>query len=146
MMQRLIANIANNERRRMSIYVDWGNQEETLIVWKMGQQWDAEDFIQARQQTRVMIASKPHEVAIIADIRHTLRHPRNILPLLRGSGHTPLPNMGLIIVVSRTSFWSRLLQQMGVHHLKVHFVEDLDAAYAQVAHLMDDDDYRDTAV
>lgn len=65
----------------MSIEVQWFNQNNEIILWKVGRSWTIEDFYAAHTQTEAMIKALDYPVSAIVDASDVeKRPPDNLLP------------------------------------------------------------------
>ncbi|GAB4519557.1 MAG: hypothetical protein OHK0046_28620 [Anaerolineae bacterium] len=116
------------------ILVDWGNAEETLLVWKFEGHWTPEEVFAAVDQVLLFASGYPHMIDIIVDTRraHLPAHPMNFNH--REFRHKP-GNLGQIVVIYEAVLWSMLYDMLT--HLSgidygVAFVQSVDDAYKLV--------------
>lgn len=116
------------------ISVDWGNQDETIIVWKFNGHWDATCFRHAVKKTMRMAKSKPYPVHGMVDMHRALTAPRDMMTLIRQAIRSnTATNYGKWVVISESQLWVNMWQM--THRLyrlkprKIHFVSSVQEAY-----------------
>lgn len=119
------------------IKVDWGDHEETIIVWHFDDAWSAEDYAIAWWQSNQFAMSKPHKVNILTDLRRTGKIAPNLLPTLLSYLPDQSPNIGLSVMITHPEnrSWAWLygvLENFYKRPETVRFVEQVDEAYALV--------------
>jgi len=86
----------------MPIFVKWDNGEQTRIRQDFVQQWDQTDFMAAADQIYDMMASVPHPVHVILDMRQSETNPLQVLNVFRTANKLEArvaPNHGTTVVV-----------------------------------------------
>lgn len=122
----------------MPIIVDWGNLEETIIVWKFRNRWDETDFYDAVERSATLTQSTDACVDYIIDLRQSISSPPNLLAMSRAAiqNHN-FENQGRTAVITKSSFWQQLFDTLlsSVRHFMGHvmFVDSVDAAYDVIA-------------
>lgn len=113
------------------IVVDWGDADNRLIVWRFGEHWNAEDYLQAVKTSNALATSQPHTVDILADVRMA-SIPHNIFSIaVRGLRERPR-NLGRVIIVTESAMWSMIYEVIGKVYGKqdgIEFVNTIDEAY-----------------
>jgi len=94
----------------MSISVDWGNHEETLIIWKFVQEWNTVDIIRAIDATYTLLSLKPIAVNIILDMRHSKKRNQRISSLQRAFNRVFPTNLQKVIILSNSLYWQQFFQ------------------------------------
>ena len=117
------------------ITVDWGNHDETLLIFRIHQHWTLDEFKSMVQRSQKLIHSKQYPIYILADVQTASKAPHNFLPtIVRGLSSQP-PQDIHIIVISKSVFWQRLwnmIQAFNFHSIPVYFVHDANEAYALI--------------
>ena len=117
----------------MSIHVDWGNHEETIVVWKFSREWESKDYMQALSKTSTLLRHTTQNINLICDIRLSVQRASNLLVLARlVTQHRP-PHIGVMTIIVANEFWKNmadiLTRQRSGRPLPVYFVETVDEAY-----------------
>jgi hypothetical protein len=117
----------------MSILVDWGNIEETLLVWRFGHRWTGEECAQALEDTNRLAQSKPHPVDLIADMRQSISHPSHLFSLGRHIFAALPANLRSVVVLGLNGYWQRITEllnrQVTYRCDNIYFVDHPDDAY-----------------
>lgn len=116
------------------ISVDWGNQEETIIIWKFNGQWDARMFRRAVTKTYRMAEAKPYPVHGIVDMQRALAAPRDMITLIRQALRSgPTVKAGRWVIISESRLWPNLyamaVRLYRLNTLDVRFVSSVQEAY-----------------
>jgi hypothetical protein len=124
----------------MSITLDWGDFDETFLVWNFAGKWSAEEFYQTIEQLKQLSMTKPYAVNIMVDMRLSLAAPNNLLTLLRVAVKSKVQNIGRIIVISKSNFWLQMYQMLVKtaqlpETTPVTFVGTVDDAYYKIGGL-----------
>lgn len=117
------------------IKVDWGDHEETLIVWHFDDQWYAEDYACAIHQTNLLAMTKPHTVNIIMDLRRTSTLASRLLQTILDTLPDKSPNLYLSVMITTNKAWQTLFNIITCIYRResdVRFVDTVDAAYSLV--------------
>ena len=116
----------------MKIHVDWGNPEETILVWTFENGWGTTDFKEVLPISIEMLSSKEHTVDVLADFQRTFTRPTNLIALAQlGVGQAP-PNIGQVVIISRSTFWQWMYQvfsRLYRHDVEFKFARDASEAY-----------------
>lgn len=118
------------------IDLDWGNADETILVWTFSDGWTAKDLVNAIASSKRMIASRSHRriVHVLMDIQHSQDMPDDMLTLGRyaikeaiDSGHK-----GMIIIINPSPLWNHMvgvLKSLISNSIQIEFANDADEAY-----------------
>lgn len=115
------------------IIVDWGNFEETFLVFRIRNKWTCAEFQVAVQEAFDLIAGKSEPIGMIVDLQAADRPPHNLMNhAFRYVNACPL-NLGPVAVLSRSDLWRRIWETgamiYGTNDVNIHFVTSLDQAY-----------------
>lgn len=122
----------------MPITVDWGDFEETILVWKIEGNWTLEDYLVSRDQGTALAEQRaPVIVDVIADMRRSALMPHNIVAVIRDALEVARFAEGIITVITPTNYWTQLVHSMQKTYFRtvkfpIVFVRDVDAAYELV--------------
>lgn len=122
---------------QMTLTLDWGDFDETFVIWSFAGRWTPEEFYTAMEKLRDYGASKPYPVKIMVDMRHSLAAPNNLLTLLRAAVKMNVRNIGQVVVITPSNFWPQMYEML-VKTVKldgstpVTFVKTVDDAYSQI--------------
>jgi len=117
----------------MSIIVDWGDADDTLLIWHFPHNWTSRDLQNAYGLANDILSKVNYEIDIIFDFGYTINPPQNTIQLCRGLLlHCP-HNVRSVIILGRTRYWERifsLVLRLQTFEHTVHFVQTVDEAYA----------------
>ena len=122
----------------MGILVDWGNEDETILMWRFPMRWTGDDFYQALQTTQALVVHKTCAVDVLVDMQQALQSPTNLLSLFKNGLSKPIPNLRHIIIISQSRYFVSLyavLQKLRRDFPKLHFVEDANEGYERLDNL-----------
>lgn len=89
----------------MGINVEWGNAERTLLIYTFSAHWEWDEYYEATDRGRDMIASVGHYVDVIFDFDQTRVVPQGALKhfgnSFKGFADAP-PNVSRMVVVGAT--------------------------------------------
>ncbi|MGB1285684.1 MAG: hypothetical protein ACPG7F_04040 [Aggregatilineales bacterium] len=127
----------------MTILVDWGNYEETILVWKFSREWQTSHYMEALRQSNSLALTKAHQVNLICDIRMTTQRASNLMTLSRLVIQYRPANVDVMVIIVVNRFWKQMAEIL-THQgeglpVPVHFVETVDAAYALVEEIEEAD-------
>ena len=118
------------------IEVDWGDANETILVWTFSHGWTAQDFTDAFVLSEKYVASKvtPSIVHILIDVQHTAHLPKDMFTLGRYAINRANNRglKGLIAIINPTALWQRFYDVLKItvpHSLDIRFAKDADEAY-----------------
>lgn len=118
------------------IELDWGNADETILVWTFHEGWETQNFMDAIAASKRMIANRSHRsiVHILLDIQHSQDLPDDMLTLGRYAIRQAVASRhkGLTIIINPSPLWHHLykvLQTTIPHTIRILFVNDADEAY-----------------
>lgn len=118
------------------IDLDWGNADETILVWTFSDGWTAKDLVNAIASSKRMIARRSHRriVHVLMDIQHSQDMPDDMLTLGRyaikeaiDSGHK-----GMIIIINPSPLWNHMvgvLKSLISNSIQIEFANDANEAY-----------------
>ncbi len=118
----------------MSIFVDWGDADETIWICRFSGNWTANEFMTALNSTKTACADRKYLVDILADMRNSQTTPQNLLALLRIGTQFSYDHPGLIVVITSSDFWKRIHDLIihtffGSKPTGIHFISTVDDAY-----------------
>lgn len=119
----------------MAITVDWGDADETLIVWKFGKSWTHSDFLSALVKSNAMQSThRPQHC--IADLRQMIMTTADFSEIARALKHSNHIINGLTVAICHRDYWQTVYNDAisRVTGRQVTFVRTVDEAY----HLIDD--------
>ena len=115
------------------IIIDWGDADETMIIMKFIGQWTTRQYRAAMVRRNLMILSKSHPVATIADLRQSGSIPRDILKTAITVAQFNTPNSGQVSVITNHPIWSQLsklvMRFSGTDSSVIRFVHTVEDAY-----------------
>jgi hypothetical protein len=121
------------------IHVDWGNLEESLIVWKIGAYWSMSAFHEAFTRTQWLLRTKTHKVHILLDLQRVeYIDPDMICPIFASFQHHP-PHVGRTVIISENPRWQALWDDLMAArdpHRAIYFVRSANDAYHLVADVL----------
>jgi hypothetical protein len=120
---------------RMPVEIDWGDQEETLLVIKIRGEWNASQLFTAQQKGCSLAETKPHLVDVIADMRAASVKMTGLVPLSRRAIQIRPTNLGYVAIITTTNYWAQIYRAVPdtlKQALNIGFVNDVDAAYAAI--------------
>jgi len=94
----------------MSIHIDWGTRDHTLIVWRAAGDMSLEDYMTASRKTNALLQTVTYPVTILLDLRKCHHTSHNLIPTLREQIHRLQDFRGEFVVLSKTQFWQSLYQ------------------------------------
>ena len=118
----------------MPITLNWGDFDETFLVWNFTQNWTTEEFYDLLQELQRYAQPKKQPIKIMVDMRRSMKAPNNLLTLLRIAVKSNIQNIEKIVVISNSNFWIQMYQILvKTTHLDdntpVTFVNSVDEAY-----------------
>jgi hypothetical protein len=118
------------------IDVDWGDANETLLIWTFSNDWTAQEFLNAFTLCEEFVASRSNRsvVHILLDTQHTTHLPKDMFKLGRHAIKRciDIRQKGLIIIIDSSTVWVQMydfLMRRGSNSLHIHFAKDTDKAY-----------------
>ena len=118
------------------IGLDWGNADETILVWTFYDGWETQDFMNAISSSERMAANRSHKslIHILMDIQHTQDIPDDMLTLGRYAIKQGIANnhKGLTIIINPSPLWHHLYQVLKTtipHSIQILFAKDANEAY-----------------
>ena len=117
----------------MTIELDWGNAEETILIWTCDTEWTADEYYQAVYDCVEMIDQKPHSVHVMVDMQFNRMRPAMLLQLAKHGYRNRSHNVGSIVLIYRTGFWlflEDMLQKIFSKEFPLMFAQDANEAYS----------------
>lgn len=117
----------------MGIITDWGDHDETILVWKFNRTWTAEEFNQAIEQGYQLMTSQPHTVDVICDLQASANMPTTIIHSAQRAYHNHPDNLGVVAILTRNSMWLSMFELMNLNPMQLaifQFVSNVNDAYA----------------
>jgi len=121
------------------ISVGWGNQEETILIFRIVNQYNKEEYITSIIKLFNHLCSKDHPVHILLDLQNSINFINDFLKLIRVEFPPEICNGALLIVIKRYSSWADLCDAIKLHYkhnaqgLQLHFVDTAEDAYQLLA-------------
>jgi len=120
----------------MAIDIDWGNIEETILIWTCDTEWTAEDYYAAVRTSKELIESKPYTVDVMVDMQFNRMRPTMILQLAKFGYRNRCQNVDSVVLIYKNAFWLFLeetLQRIFSRDLNLMFAQDANEAYHLLA-------------
>ena len=118
------------------IDVDWGDVDETILVWTFEDGWTAQDFMDAFTISEKFVEEKttPSRVHALLDVQHTVHLPKDMFTLGRYAINraTKKEFNGIVTIINPTTLWVRFYNVLKVtapHSLDIRFADNSDKAY-----------------
>lgn len=128
----------------MPITVDWGDMDETIIVWKFHFAWTVDDFRHAMQRTVQLKQQVGHDIYVICDLRPVLSYPPNLVTLALEMTKRYPEAAAITVVITPNEFWPRvfqLFQRVAPRQFQnARFVRQVDEAYEYITSLQQKDE------
>lgn len=113
------------------IVVDWGDADETLIVWRFEQRWKLNHYFKAVDTMALMANSKRHSVYAIIDLRRATRIPPRPLSIASYGIMRRPRNLALSVAIStmvpHQQIFASLERWSAARY--IHLVGHVDDAY-----------------
>jgi len=125
----------------VDIQIDWGDQDETIMVMKLPQHWDATDYYMACDRLRQMAQTHPGPLVLVVDTRASLAWPEGNLTLFRHALRNRNGQMSGVVIIVRSEYIPRTVQMLpdyatsGAQHW-MRFTKTVDEAYARVDQML----------
>lgn len=128
-------------KQKMGVTANWDKEapddlgSDTLIRWVFDAEWEWDEFLRVREQSRNMIDTATTTVDLILDFRRTGALPSKSFIQGRDALQYSHPQLGTTIVISTNRLFKmiyRLINSMYPSLMKkrrVQLVDSLDAAY-----------------
>ena len=119
----------------MSIIVDWGDLDETILMWRFPRQWDGDDILVALDESRRLAESQQHPIDVLVDMQQIRKSPSNLMTIFKFALSQPIVNIRHIIVISYSSYFRSIfnvMQKMYPKLPKVRFADDANHAYEMI--------------
>ena len=92
----------------MSVIVTWDNDEKTILRYQFGGKWTWDEYLEALQDGRTMMANVSHYVCILNDMHETAFLPPNFVTLARNVIGSRPDNTGLAIFYTSSQFFKAM--------------------------------------
>jgi hypothetical protein len=120
----------------MGVQVAWDNAEKTIVRYVFEGKWTWEEFFPVYDNAIAMEKSVPHRVHVILDLRKAIGVPANTLMQVKKISDKQPDNIGLNVLVTKSSF-IHSLYQIGIkfyHKIDYYFrvAETIEAAYTMI--------------
>ena len=119
----------------MGVEVTWANENKTAFLTTLDGKWTWDEIHAVMTTIQTMAQTVDHTVHLIADIRQSGPIPAGV-PITQARNVLQLrpPNAGLVIVVTKTTFFQTLVEAFnkmfsGGTRSRLHIVADLDEAF-----------------
>lgn len=124
----------------MSISVDWGNAQQTVIHYDIKGEWTWLEFEAALQQSIIMTFTVTHAVHEIFDLSYSQPFPDDSLLFWRNAVRVMPENRGYLVFVGGGPNVSSLLSVLQRNNPafadKLHSVDSLQQAYKLLDYLV----------
>lgn len=117
----------------MTIELDWGNADESLLIWTCDRHWTHDDYYEAVQTCVAMINGQSHPVDVIVDMQFNKMRPQMLLQLAKYGFRHRSANVGTVVLIYRSTFWLFLeetLQSIFSKEFRLLFARDANEAYS----------------
>jgi hypothetical protein len=94
----------------MSIQIEWGTSDHSLLVWRVSSDLTLEDYQAAAKQTARALQSAVSPLTIVIDVRTCHHTSHNLIPIMRDQIRHLQSFHGELIVLSKTQFWQSMYQ------------------------------------
>lgn len=117
------------------IFVDWGDGDETFLVWKFDGDWNPGEVPQIMYQINEFASERDYPIDLIIDLQRASIHKGNVISMGYTIMSTLNSNIETIIAITRNPFWESIYATIRrVYHTKplrtFNFVHHADDAYA----------------
>jgi hypothetical protein len=111
----------------MAIWLEWLDQNETILVWHFAYQWTAEEFYKTLDKSNKFIDQKSHCVSVVIDMLEAVSFPSGILTHAANGLITRRPNNDHTVVIMKHPTLCILYNTFIRFHsrLKPHYVSHL---------------------
>lgn len=120
----------------MAINIDWGNLEQTILIWTCETEWTTEEYYEAVRESKSLIESKSYDVDVMVDMQFNRMRPTMILQLVKYGLRNRAQNVGTVILIYSNSFWlfmEETLKRVLAGELNFMFAQDANEAYQILA-------------
>lgn len=117
----------------MAIELDWGNAEESLLIWTCDTHWTTDEYYKAVEVCVDMINRQPHKVDVIVDMQFNRMRPSLLLQLAKFGYRRRSRNVNTVVLIYRNSFWlflEDMLQRIFANEFNFLYAQDANEAYA----------------
>ena len=114
-----------------TIKLTWGNDQESLLVMRFSKGWTSDECLEIAKKASRLIAQKSHTVHIFVDLRGVQNYPLNITVLVIKCLKYHVPNIGLVIAISKSSFLRHLYDAVRLlfpKDMPINIVSELNEA------------------
>ncbi len=116
----------------MSIYVNWDNADETILLWTVIGRWTWGEYDDAYQQANAMLDGVDHPVDFLYDAREMSILPPDLITQFKLHYLKKHPNTRQFLVVGVDSYlqllWNTFTNLPYARHLRVLYFDTLDEA------------------
>ncbi|MCA0454193.1 MAG: hypothetical protein LCI00_09495 [Chloroflexi bacterium] len=117
----------------MPIYIDWGNDEHTLLIEKFVEPWTPDELMEMIETGVSMVSSVDHTVDIIIDFQDAKFYvPVKFMPAVKRLKQLGTMNRGMVVIVKAPSFIKSLIrfarEFTPATYVNVEFVERMSSA------------------
>ncbi len=114
------------------IELDWGDADETILVWTFCEGWTADHYYQAIHDAEKMALASNQPIHVLVDAQHIFKSPRNLITLANAGLNRGTVPVKLIFVITQSGFLENIyhiMTRIYPDSLKVHFVPNANEAY-----------------
>lgn len=104
----------------MPVYVDWDNEDRTVIRYDLAGHWDWHAFEVAVEQSFAMTESVTHTVHVIIDMRQSMSMPDGAILYFKRLLQAAPANHGLYMMVSENQEVDKMLVMFRRIHRRNH--------------------------
>jgi hypothetical protein len=116
------------------IAVDWGNDEETLLIWRFVARWRLRDVFKAVKQSRKLTRNANFPINFMVDLRHSRSWDSMMLLLCHAAAIQTGSQVKRVVIISANpiykQLWKTAQRLYGAIDYPVYFVSTVDDAYS----------------
>ena len=116
------------------IAVDWGNDEETLLIWRFVANWRLRDVFKAVKQSRVLTQNTHHTINVMIDMRLSRSWDSMMLLLCHAAAVQANSQVKRVVIISANpvykQLWKTAQRLYGAVDYPIYFVSTVDDAYS----------------
>jgi hypothetical protein len=98
------AQLEHKVEQALSVHVRWEDEEETILLLEFSGAWTTEDYLNAAEEARQLILSKPYRVCLISSFEPNQMLPQGFLIKVYKFQRQVPPNQSLSVVVGTSPF------------------------------------------
>lgn len=122
------------------ISVEWGNAEETLLIWRFAESWTLKDFYSALKRSKKMVYKQSETINLMIDMRVSRTWNSMMLLLVHAVLSFKPSEASRTVVISANpiykQLWKTSQRLYGVIDYPIYFVATVDEAYCLVSDIV----------